>query len=226
MRDYRNKRIVLAMSGGLDSSVLARWLMSRGAYVFGMNIFYGSKHNVWEHAAFEIVCQYYHIKNKTVKIPDFGLLAKSNLMQSGGEIPHEYYTHESMKQTVVPGRNMMFISLLLSYALSNEFNGIALSVHQGDHYIYPDCRPNFIHAMQEACLEASENRVTLISPFIEKNKAEIVKIGQELRFPFELTRTCYEDSDTACGECGACRERLEAFEKNGIKDPILYKQYT
>jgi len=150
-------------------------------------------------------------------------LAKSDLLKTGGPIPEGHYTDESMSATVVPGRNIIFMSILTSYAWSIGAEKIAIGIHQGDHAIYPDCRPAFLSSMKEAIQFGTDKRVDVIAPFIGFNKIVIVRRGTRIDVPYQLTRTCYKDQEKSCGKCGSCVERLEGFERNEIEDPIQYE---
>lgn len=213
--------VLVAMSGGLDSAVLTSNYLDRKYQVMAVNFQYGSKHNIWEAKAFFELCKEFDIPHHTITL-DLSKIVKSNLMKNQGNIPLGHYNSDNMKLTVVPGRNLLFISLMLGIAQSEGISNIALSVHQGDHHIYPDCRKSFIEYADKAVREASEDLVHLQAPFLERTKADIVREGLKLKTPFELTRTCYQDQELSCGQCGACSERLEAFYLNGAKDPIKY----
>lgn len=216
-------RILLALSGGLDSTTLLAHLINKGYSPECVSFTYGSKHNPIEREAARKVAKEYGVPLDELDITPIMKNFKSDLMKTGGEIPTGHYNDDNMKKTVVPSRNMIFISLLSGLAESRGIPYIAIGVHQGDHHIYPDCRPDFINSMKYSVIMASDNKVRLIPPFLHENKQSIVKIGSDLKVPFHLTRTCYTDDPVACGECGSCRERLEAFQLNGLKDPLPYK---
>jgi len=102
---------------------------------------------------------------------------------------------------------------------------VALGVHSGDHHIYPDCRKEFITALNQTIKESTEGKVEVITPLIDDNKTSILERGFRMdpKVPYGMTRTCYTDNPFACGKCGSCVERLEAFENLKIKDPIQYQ---
>ena len=129
-----------------------------------------------------------------------------------------------MKKTVVPGRNLIFASVMASLAESIEANEIALGVHAGDHHIYPDCRPEFIKTLDSVIYLSTDKKVEVVTPFVGLDKTLILLEGynQHPPVPYGLTRTCYKDQGTACGKCGSCRERLEAFASINKDDPIQY----
>lgn len=145
------------------------------------------------------------------------------LLACGQEIPEGPYQEESMKKTIVPGRNLIFAAIMAGLAESVGASAIALAVHSGDHAIYPDCRPEFIKALDSVIYLSSSRKVEVIAPFLNQDKADILRVGIRLQVPYNLTRSCYKNQDTSCGKCGTCIERLEAFQKIGIQDPIKYQ---
>jgi 7-cyano-7-deazaguanine synthase len=102
---------------------------------------------------------------------------------------------------------------------------VALGVHSGDHFIYPDCRTEFIKALDTTIFLSSDRKVEITAPLANENKFSILQMGYKLPIPvpYSLTRTCYKDQPISCGKCGSCNERLEAFEAMGIDDPIKYE---
>lgn len=216
-------KVLLSLSGGLDSTCLLAHLVKQGAQVETVSFNYGSKHNASEINAAQRIAERYQVSHTVIDLRHAMAGFKSDLLQTGGPIPHGHYEHESMRRTVVPGRNLIFASILIGLAESRGLEYVALGVHQGDHYIYPDCRPDFVNALAYTSKLATEGKVDILAPFLTHTKADIVAVGHTLNVPFELTRTCYEGGmDVACGKCGSCTERLEAFASNGLTDPILY----
>jgi 7-cyano-7-deazaguanine synthase len=139
------------------------------------------------------------------------------------EVPEGHYAEDTMKATVVPNRNMMMLSIAAAIAVNNKYRCIATGVHGGDHFIYPDCRPEFIGFVDDAIITGTEgfhnfetneaeNIQSIFAPFITKTKADIAHRGIELKVPFEETWSCYKGGDKHCGRCGTCVERLEAID--------------
>ena len=223
------KTTVIAFSGGLDSTSLLWYLKERGDFVIAVSFIYGSKHNLYERQAVDNIKEFV----KQNGIPDIHFISvdistvfehtKSDLLLSGGSIPEGHYEAENMKSTVVPGRNLIFASILASIAESNGATSIALGVHAGDHAIYPDCRESFITSLNATLLESTDNKVRVEAPFLKFHKDTIAQCGVELAAPLHLTRTCYKNQPIACGKCGSCQERLEAFSIINSKDPIQYE---
>lgn len=224
--------VVVAISGGMDSTTLLGTLLSQDLLVHPIHFLYPSKHNRWEFEALNKVLTYFrkahpHLLGKLIRIDLHQVMKhfKSDLLLSGGAIPLGHYNDESMSRTVVPSRNFIFASILVGLAESVGAERVALGVHSGDHHIYPDCRPEFIKALDTTAFLASNGKVEVLAPFLHEDKKSILEIGYALTppVPYELTRTCYKDQPLACGKCGSCRERLEAFSLLGKEDPVEYE---
>jgi 7-cyano-7-deazaguanine synthase len=217
-------RIVLALSGGMDSSTLLAHLIAHHHDVFPVTFKYGSKHNPYENEAAQKVASFYgYGPLDVIDLTAVVNMFQSNLLEHGGEIPEGHYAEDSMKQTVVPARNTLFIAALAGYAESWDMDAVAVAVHSGDHHIYPDCRTEYIKAIDTTIYLASDKKVEVIAPFVHMDKTSIITLGSVLMVPYHLTRTCYKDQPIACGKCGSCVERLEAFEANSIVDPVEYE---
>lgn len=221
---------VMGLSGGMDSSTLLACLLSQGYEVHACVFNYGSKHNKYENlAAGKILNHYdgvgYPIKGHYFDITSLMADFKSALLKTGEAIPEGHYNDESMKKTVVPGRNLIFASIMAGLAESLGAQKIVLGVHAGDHHIYPDCRPDFIDALDHTVKLSSDQKVSAHAPFLFMGKRGILQTGFALPepVPYHLTRTCYKDQELSCGKCGSCQERLEAFAQLGIKDPVDYE---
>lgn len=231
-------RRLVALSGGMDSTtLLARALLDdvvgvahrshaeidTRVEVHAVGFDYGSKHNYYEINSAEHVAQYYGIKYGVIDLKPLMANWRSALLQSGPAVPEGHYQEENMRQTVVPGRNLIFLSILAGLAESEGFNEVWIGAHAGDHFIYPDCRPEFLNAAGDAIWHSSNAKVRLQRPFWKDDKTSIIKWGLPNGVPYHLTRTCYKKQSIACGKCGSCQERLEAFAANGIADPIDYE---
>lgn len=217
------RKAVVSLSGGMDSTTLLGRVMENECCVLTVGFTYGSKHNQYENEAARNVARHYGVPFRLIDLTSVMAGFKSDLMKSGGEIPEGHYEAESMKRTVVPARNMIFTSVLAGVAWSDEAEEVWLGIHAGDHHIYPDCRPLFYRCMNEAVQAGTDNRVVVRAPYLYLTKAQIVTEGVRLGVPYHLTRTCYKDSPIACGRCGSCQERLEAFKINRVSDPIRYE---
>lgn len=214
---------IVSLSGGMDSATVLAVALDQGREVEAVGFTYGSKHNKYENEAARLLADCFDVPFRLIDLAGITSHLQSNLLKSGGEIPEGYYEAESMKQTVVPGRNLIFTSILAGIAWSIGAEEVWLGIHAGDHFIYPDCRPAFFTAMRDAVEQGTGKRVTLQAPFLHETKVEILQIGFNLELPYHLTRTCYKDQPVACGRCGACQERLTAFAALGADDPIEYE---
>lgn len=128
-----------------------------------------------------------------------------------------------MKATVVPNRNMIFLSLATAYAVSIEADIVFIGAHAGDHAIYPDCRPDFINMLSSVTKIANYRPVTIDAPYINFTKGQIACIGKDLGIDYGKAWTCYNGREKACGKCGACQERIEAMAEAEITDPMEYE---
>ncbi len=225
------KALVL-FSGGLDSSVcLAMAVKQYGAdEVLALSIYYGQKHKK-EMEASEKVAAYYGVKRITLDLGEIFKDSDCTLLEgAGAEIPHEDYAEQLSKtngapvNTYVPYRNGLFLSSAASIALSHGCEVIYYGAHADDAAgsAYPDTSREFNEAISEAIRLGSGRALRVIAPFIDSPKAAVVAEGAKLGVPFELTWSCYEGHDKACGVCGTCRDRKRAFEENGLTDPIEY----
>jgi 7-cyano-7-deazaguanine synthase len=214
---------LIILSGGLDSATILGLIKNKypDDYVYGINFYYGQRHSREQDSAIKIA-DYYKIDLGFFDVTIIMSKFKKNALTGDILVPKGHYKDDSMKKTVVPFRNMIFISLVAGYASSNDFTDIYLGVHTGDHSIYPDCRPEFISVIRQSLLIGDYNQVKLNTPFLYDDKIKIVEKGLKLKIPYDLTWTCYEGKEKACGKCGSCVERLEAFKKNNIKDPLEY----
>lgn len=214
---------LILLSGGMDSTVALANTLANTFLVETISFNYGGKHNERENAAAKAIAACYDVRNTVIDLPFISELFKSNLLKSGGDIPDGHYADESMKKTVVPFRNGIFLSIAAGYAESNGCKKIVLANHSGDHHIYPDCRREFTDAMALTVGWGTDHRVEFVSPFVGIDKTEICKLGASLMVPFELTWSCYKGREIHCGTCGTCYERKEAFRMAGIKDPTKYE---
>ena len=125
--------------------------------------------------------------------------------------------------TYVPFRNGLFLSCAASIALSKECEIIYYGAHSDDVAgdAYPDCSTAFNDAINKAIYEGSGRQLRVEAPFLNLNKADVVKKGLELEVPFELTWSCYEGGEKPCGACATCIDRAKAFELNGVEDPAI-----
>ncbi|MFZ4116032.1 MAG: 7-cyano-7-deazaguanine synthase QueC [Chthoniobacterales bacterium] len=218
-----SKKLIVLLSGGLDSTTLL-YQMHRDHQVIGCLSFdYGAKHNHQELPMAAAHCEKLGMPHTIIPMAFINDYFKSDLLQSGGSIPEGHYAAENMKQTVVPARNAIMLSIAAGFAESQEAEAVAYGAHAGDHTIYRDCREEFLRPMAEALREGTDSAVELLRPFITMNKAAIVKRGTALGVDYAYTWSCYKGEAIHCGRCGTCVERKEAFLLAGVPDPTMYQ---
>lgn len=216
------EKAVVVCSGGMDSTTLLYDVISQGYDVSVLSFDYGQKH-VKELDCAKKICKMFGVSHRIVNIGALNSLAPSSLTREKLSVPEGRYDDESMKQTVVPNRNMVMLALATSYAISWGAKTIFYGAHSGDHTIYPDCRKEFVEQLGKAIQLCDWNKVELVAPYLGIDKGDIAIKGRQLGVDYSLTWTCYKGKKRACGKCGACQERLEAFKKAGMKDPIEYE---
>ena len=212
-------KAVLILSGGLDSTTLLYDLLDQGYDVSALTFDYHQKHKREIQCAMA-TCAKLRVPQKIVDISVLGDLAPSSLTRGEWDVPEGHYAEESMKQTVVPNRNMVFLSLAASYAIGIGAQELCYAAHAGDHAIYPDCRPVFVSAMETALHLCDWNDLTLRVPYVRMSKGDIVRKGLVLGVDYANTWSCYKGGARPCGKCGACTERREAFLEAGARDPL------
>jgi 7-cyano-7-deazaguanine synthase len=215
-------KVVVLVSGGMDSVAALYHAQVENEVVGALSFDYGSKHNRKEIPFATHHCERLGIPHRIIKLSFINELFASDLLQSGGAIPDGHYEELTMKQTVVPFRNGIMLSISGGYAESIEANGLVIAAHAGDHAIYPDCRETFMKAMGDAIRLGTYAGVQLLRPFISLSKAQIAARAHELGIDFSKTWSCYKGKDIHCGTCGTCVERREAFELAGLQDPTVY----
>ncbi len=217
------KRVVLTLSGGMDSTTLLYQLLSQGHHVQALGIDYGQSH-LKELDAAARICAQAGVPFKSADLSAVvGFLAGSALTSPDVEIPSGEYDPESMKVTVVPNRNMLMLAVALAWAISSECDTVAYAAHAGDHEVYPDCRPEFVRALANTAGLCHYEPIELMAPFLHLAKVDIVRLGNRLGVPYDLTWSCYRGEELQCGSCGTCRERANAFARAGVPDPTNYQ---
>ncbi len=213
---------MVVYSGGMDSFTVLHSAIQSGADVFAISFNYGQRHDK-ELIVAQKVCQNLNIPHKVVDISSINSLMAGSSLTSDIDIPEGHYEDDNMKSTVVPNRNMVLLSMAIAYAVSLEASAVYYGAHSGDHHIYPDCRPEFVQAMNAVSLIANYQSVEIVTPYLNNTKGEILASGLAMNLNYADTWTCYNGREKACGKCGSCVERLEAFSEQGIQDPLSYE---
>ena len=215
------KDSVIVVSGGMDSITLL--YDKKEEIALAVTFDYGSKHNAREIAWAKVHCGRLGIRHIVIKLDFMQKYFTSSLLEGGDEIPEGHYADENMKSTVVPFRNGIMLSVAADIAESNGLKKILIANHGGDHTIYPDCRPEFIGAMDRAIANGTYEDVRIDAPYTNITKADIAKIGKRLGIDYSETWSCYKGGERHCGKCGTCIERKEAMALAGIDDRTEYE---
>ena len=224
-------KAVVVLSGGMDSTTALYVARFRRYDLYTISFDYGQRHkkelDYAKKIAKEAGVKEHHIVDLT-SITE--LISNSSLTNKGIDVPEGHYAAENMKLTVVPNRNMIMYAVAIGYAVNIKAKCIYVGVHGGDHAIYPDCRPEFIEALDVIAKIANEGFIDkdfqVKAPFVHITKADIAKLGSQLGVPYELTWSCYKGGEKHCGKCGTDVERKEAFRLAGVPDPTEYEDET
>ncbi|MCH5229544.1 MAG: 7-cyano-7-deazaguanine synthase QueC [Muribaculaceae bacterium] len=216
------KDSAIIISGGLDSTTLLHYHKERIGLAISFD--YGSRHNERELECARWQCEILGIPHIIIPLEFMGKYFTSSLLKGGAKIPKgSDYSEDNMHSTVVPFRNGIMLSIACGLAESKCLKHVMMANHGGDHAIYPDCRPEFTAAMNEAMTKGTYAGVSLIDPFTFLTKGEIISIGKKLGVDYSHTYSCYCGGKNHCGNCGTCRERKQAFIDAGIPDPTIYE---
>lgn len=216
------QKVVVIYSGGMDSYTVLHKAISAGHDVYALSFNYGQRH-VRELECARQVCQELGINHKVVDISAINQILAGSSLTDNIDVPEGHYAADNMKSTVVPNRNMILLSLAVGYAVSLNAQAVYYGAHSGDHFIYPDCRPEFVQKMHDVCQIANYEPISIISPYLHESKIEILRDGLAMGLDYSKTWTCYNGRTHACGKCGSCQERLEAFTLNQATDPLSYE---
>ena len=216
------KNSVIIVSGGMDSITLL--YDHKDDIALGISFDYGSNHNAREIPFAEMHCKRLGIKHITINLDFMHQYFKSSLLDGADAIPEGHYADENMKSTVVPFRNGIMLSIAIGIAESNNLDQVFIANHGGDHTIYPDCRPEFINAIDSAATAGTFNNVRVVAPYTAITKSDIARIGKQLGIDYTETWSCYKGGSLHCGKCGTCVERKEALQEAGIEDKTEYEE--
>lgn len=220
---------IAVVSGGMDSVTLAYKLKREGHDLHLVSFNYGQRHK--KEIEFARICaRDLGTVHRIVNLPITEHLRGSALTDERVQVPEGHYAADNMSQTVVPNRNAIMLSIAYGIAVANQADFVAAAFHSGDHFIYPDCRPEFTKAFSEMQKLATEGygkpHLELVTPFINSSKADIASIGSKLGVPWRQTWSCYQGGGVHCGRCGTCVERIEAFHLAEVDDPTYYEDST
>jgi 7-cyano-7-deazaguanine synthase len=218
---------VVVVSGGLDSVTLSHLLASENWRLHLLAFDYGQRH-VTELGSAHRTARRLNARFDLIDLRSLGSLLKGSALTDDIAVPDGHYEAETMKVTIVPNRNAVFLAAATAVAAAEGAQLVAIGIHAGDHAIYPDCRPAFAARFHEAMKLGNEGSLhpgwRVYTPFAHLHKADIVRLGAGLGVPFAETWSCYKGGVRHCGTCGTCVERQEAFDLAGIADPTEYEE--
>jgi len=223
----KKKKAVVLFSGGLDSTTCLAWALSKGYDCRALSFNYGQRHDRENGAARKIA--------RLLKTPlygiklDFPWLKSSSLVDEKKKLPDLAYPEivsGNVPSTYVPGRNLVFVSIGVSFADSMGAEAVILGPNAVDYSGYPDCRPAFYEALEKAVnlgtqTPSAGKKIRLLTPIMKMSKSRIIRLALKLGAPLEHTWSCYAGGDKPCGKCDSCKLRAKGFEEAGVPDPAL-----
>ena len=214
---------LLICSGGFDSVTLAYRLAAEQSLGTLLTFDYGQRHRKEIDAAC-LAAGRLNVPHLVMDIGHIGRQLSGSALTDDIAVPHGHYSEENMKVTVVPNRNAIMLTIAFGIAAARGLDTVALAVHGGDHFIYPDCRPDFIQLFGEMQTKALDGvaEVALFAPYVDTDKTGIARDAARYSVPVADTWSCYEGGDIHCGRCGTCVERIEAMTLAGLADPTPY----
>ncbi|WP_324753614.1 7-cyano-7-deazaguanine synthase QueC [Roseovarius sp. Pro17] len=216
-------KVIVICSGGMDSVALAHRIAATDELHALLSFDYGQRHS--KELDYAAACAHrLGVAHHVIDIASVGAALTGSALTDDIDVPDGHYAEETMKLTVVPNRNAIMLAIAFGMAAAQKVDAVATAVHGGDHFIYPDCRPDFIDAFQTMEDRAMDGYATvqLLTPYLNGSKADIAVDGAKYGTPFGETWSCYKGGDLHCGRCGTCVERREAFHLAGIIDPTVY----
>ncbi len=220
------KKAICIISGGMDSALSAKLAQLEGYDIIALHFNYGQRTQKRELKAFRQIANYLDVKKSyEIDLDFFKTIGTSALIDMSLDIPTDGIG-DGIPITYVPFRNGIFLSIASSIAEKHEADAIFIGVVEEDSSGYPDCRDSYIVAMQKAINLGTkdETDIKIKMPLVHLKKSQIVKRALELGVPLELTWSCYQSGDLACGICDSCRLRLKGFREANSRDLIKYKE--
>lgn len=216
---------IVLMSGGLDSAVTTG-IAAQNYELAALHLNYGQRTLERELKSFNDLCDHYKIdKRLIVDIKHLAQIGGSSLTDKKLAVSKANLESEETPSSYVPFRNANFLAIATSWAEVVGANKIFVGAVDEDSSGYPDCRRKFFDVFEQAIDAGTKpsTKIKIVTPIIAMKKSEIVQKGVELGVPFELTWSCYQSNDKACGVCDSCAFRLRGFQEMNVEDPIQYE---
>lgn len=225
------KKAVVVLSGGLDSTTCMGIAQDAGYTIHALTFDYGQRHSREIEQAKRVARHFEAADHRIVNMDFLRQIGGSALTDESIAVPTDIGTHEEsgeIPSTYVPARNLIFLSLAAAYAEVIGAEVIYIGVSAVDYSGYPDCRPEFIASMSETIRLATKTgamgtNLRIEAPLSHLSKKETIELGLRLGVPYELSTSCYQGEEEACGVCDSCRLRLQGFAEAGAQDPIAYR---
>lgn len=221
-----SEKAVVLFSGGLDSTTVLAYAISKGFDVTPLTFSYGQRHLMEVEQASQTLRKYGLERKAVVFNVDLSAFSNSSLLNNELEIPQSQ--ENGIPSTYVPSRNLIFLSIAAGFAETIDASKIFIGVNSVDYSGYPDCRPEFIRKFNETIAVGTkkgvESSIIVEAPLIDMSKKEIIQLGISLEVDYSMTHSCYnpDENGLSCGVCDSCRLRLEGFRQAGMKDPLDY----
>lgn len=246
---------VAIVSGGMDSTTLVYDMLDKGYTPHMLSFNYGQRHKK-ELVYAKATAKKLDLRHDIIDLSGLTYLISNSALTSSIDplqldpatasfekfvannegsipVPEGHYAEDTMKATVVPNRNMIMLAIAAGVAVNEKARTVGIGVHAGDHFVYPDCRPSFLNAMNVAISLGNEgfdsfefgtgqNEGALFAPYAQSTKADIAFRAMELGVPFIETWSCYKGGEFHCGKCGTCVERLEAIDEAWLRYTAAY----
>ncbi len=220
---------VVLLSGGMDSATALAMTREEGFRVIALTFDYGQRH-LREVEAAKAVAKHFGVRDHRIVSIDLTAIGGSALTDHRIRVPEQRSLEEigrGIPPTYVPARNTILLGYALGLGEVIGANAIVIAAQHLDYSGYPDCRPEYYRAFQEVARLGTKRGVEgdvieIRTPLIAMSKADIVRKGEELGVPWELTWSCYRGAAKACGVCDSCQLRLKGFREAGVKDPLPY----
>jgi 7-cyano-7-deazaguanine synthase len=219
-------KAVCLISGGMDSATAAYLAKDQGYDIIGLHVTYGQRTEGKEKQCARAIARLLPaMEFLEVDIGYLRSLGGSTLTDRKREVADYDPLREDLPDTYVPFRNGNLLSIATSAAEARNGEAIFIGAQAHDYSGYPDCRPAFLEAFQEVIHRGTKDTtsITLHAPFVHMTKTDILRIGMRLGVPYEHTWSCYRNEGLACGRCGSCHFRIEAFRELGVQDPLRYE---
>ena len=218
---------IALVSGGMDSLVMAEFC-TRESELALLHVNYGQRTESRELSCFHAVAEHLKVPTRRRLVVDIGYLARiggSALTDDRIDVPKADLAREEIPVTYVPFRNAHLVAIAVSWAEVIGAKNIYIGAVAVDSSGYPDCRPEFFEAMNEAIRRGTRegSGIVVKAPFVHLMKKDIVLMGKSMGVPFERSWSCYREGEKACGTCDSCALRLRAFAEAEVPDPLPYE---